>query len=283
MPPSNIEKENQRESAAGADTIDNDSRVYVAQWNHLVSCTNWEKGRIICQWRSALAAAGAPSAEYSDEAWSRRVGGVSPQHVGRLRRVFERFAEVYREYPSLYWSHFCAALDWDDAEMWLEGAVQNRWSVAQMRRKRSEVLGAGCSDGEDSPADEPVVEDEAPSEEAEPVDPQDDTALAEASSTVIQALEELACSGGQADGDDLQPAAAPAGACPASDAEPSAASAPAGKAVQELERVADLPDDLREAFEQMKVAILRHKLDGWKAVQREAILAVLDGLKQLVG
>ena len=46
------------------------------------------------------------------------------------------------EYPGLYWSHFQAALDWDDAEMWLEGAVQNRWSIAQMQGERSRTLGA---------------------------------------------------------------------------------------------------------------------------------------------
>ena len=33
------------------------------------------------------------------------------------------------------------AVDWDDAEMWLEGAVQSQWSVSAMRRQRVETLG----------------------------------------------------------------------------------------------------------------------------------------------
>ena len=110
-------------------------REFLGQWNRLVSTTNWEKGRIIANWRQALVAAAAQPQEYSDEAWSRQVGNVSGQHVGRLRRVYERFGAVRNDYSGLYWSHYQAALDWDDAEMWLEGAVQNRWSNASRGSK----------------------------------------------------------------------------------------------------------------------------------------------------
>ena len=65
--------------------VDRTSIEYLDQWKRLVSTTNWEKGKIICDWRDALEASGAPALEYSDEAWSRRVGNVTPQHVGRLR------------------------------------------------------------------------------------------------------------------------------------------------------------------------------------------------------
>src|SRR5690606_19485272 len=67
---------------------------------------------------------------------------VSPQHVGRLRRVYERFGSSFESYAGIYWSHFLAALDWDDAEMWLEGAVQSGWSVSQLRRVRWEAMGS---------------------------------------------------------------------------------------------------------------------------------------------
>ena len=117
------------------------STEYVGRWNRLISTTNWEKGRIISEWRAALQQADAPAASYTDEAWSQQVGGVTPHHVGRLRRVHERFGEVHEQYPGLYWSHFQAALDWPDAEMYLEGAVQNDWSVAQMRNQRWEAMG----------------------------------------------------------------------------------------------------------------------------------------------
>src|SRR5688572_24384874 len=64
------------------------SQPYVGRWNKLVSTTNWEKGRIIVEWRESLAAQGLPVSEYSDDAWSRLVGGVTGQHAGRLRRVY---------------------------------------------------------------------------------------------------------------------------------------------------------------------------------------------------
>ena len=67
--------------------------------------------------------------------------GVTGQHVGRLRRVYQRFGTTHMRLRRLHWSHFQAAVDWDDAEMWLEGAVQNRWSVSQLRRQRGETLG----------------------------------------------------------------------------------------------------------------------------------------------
>src|SRR5271163_1962476 len=126
--------------------LEQTSEQFLSKWKRFVSTTNWEKGQIISQWRAALVDAGAGLAEYSDEVWSRQVGQVTPQHVGRLRRVFERFGDTRDTYAGLYWSHFQAALDWDDAEMWLEGAVQSNWSIAQMQAQRSQTLGALVQD-----------------------------------------------------------------------------------------------------------------------------------------
>ena len=103
---------------------DDASQPFVGRWNLLVSTTNWEKGRIISEWRQALIDTDRPAREYSDESWARLVGAVTGQHAGRLRRVYERFGKTSQEFRGLYWSHFHAALDWDDAEMWLEGAIQ---------------------------------------------------------------------------------------------------------------------------------------------------------------
>ena len=156
------------------------STQYVGRWNRLISTTNWEKGRIICQWREALRQAGAPAASCTDDAWSRQVGNVTPQHVGRLRRVFERFGEVFDQYAGLYWSHFQAAVDWPDAEMYLEGAVQKRVvgfadaqptlgshrrparsETARRRHRRSE-LDEDVSADDDSPL--PAVISDSPGE-----------------------------------------------------------------------------------------------------------------------
>ena len=130
------------ESQEAVAVLDEASLPFEGRWNRLISRTNWEKGQIIYQWRAALKTAEAAATEYSDEAWSLRVSSVTGQHVGRLRRVYERFGEVHDQFEGLYWSHFQAALDWDDAEMWLEGGIQEHWSVSQMRKSRWEALGA---------------------------------------------------------------------------------------------------------------------------------------------
>ena len=61
----------------------------------LVSTTNWEKGRIIAEWREALRAGRRPGRQVIPTTpGAAQVGNVTPQHVGRLRRVFERFGDV---------------------------------------------------------------------------------------------------------------------------------------------------------------------------------------------
>ncbi len=129
-------------TAAEIDSISELSRTFASHWQVVVSQTNWEKGKIISDWRRQLSDAGVAPRLYSDAAWCRIVGEVTPQHAGRLRRTWERFGESHSTYPGLFWSHFFAALDWSDAEMWLEGAVQNNWPVSKMRFQRWETMGA---------------------------------------------------------------------------------------------------------------------------------------------
>jgi hypothetical protein len=262
---------------ATAPAAEEASREYLGQWNRLVSTTNWEKGRIIAQWRQALAAAGASPLECSDEAWSRRAGHVSGQHVGRLRRVYERFGGVFADYQGLYWSHFQAALDWTDAEMWLEGAVQNSWSISQMRFARWEVLGKPASE---RPQDEDVVAAEL-DEDAPPADAADGENLKAASQTIREApVGPDFAQGpdfGDEDGTPTGDAAVPF------DGDPSAYAGD-GEAAALVRPFADLPPlpaDVQDAFDQFKLAILRHKLADWSEIARDHVLATLDALKQL--
>jgi hypothetical protein len=253
--------------------LDIASRPFVGRWNQLVSTTNWEKGRIISAWRKALIAADAASVEYSDDAWSRRVGGVTGQHVGRLRRVHERFGEAAVQFKGLYWSHFQAALDWPDAEMWLEGAVRSDWSVAQMRRTRWETLGAVEAD---RPRDADIVSAEL-DEDYEP------TAADSRADTVRTRLEEVSgppIPEGPDFGDD------DSGRRGADDDDGAAIYAEdVGREtidfVRPFENLADLPGDLAEAFDAFKLAILRHKTEGWEQISRDDVLASLDALKEL--
>jgi len=245
------------------------SQPFVGRWNHLISTTNWEKGRIIAEWRQSLIDAKRPAREYADDAWARLVGAVTGQHVGRLRRVYDRFGKTYSEYEGLYWSHFHAALDWVDAEMWLEGAVQSRWSVSQMRRQRWEAMGAVESE-------RPLDEDIVVAETDEDVDPA--LAREEAAKRVPDAVAEV------------QGRPIPEGADFGDEDEgrTRARADDAGRAgdeavplVRPFANLAELPDDLADAFEAFKLAILRHKADGWRQISLNDVLGALESLKEL--
>lgn len=255
------------------------SQPFVGRWNHLVSTTNWEKGRIISQWRDALVAAGAAVVDYSDEAWGRLVGGVTGQHVGRLRRVFHKFGRDWEQYKGLYWSHFQAALDWTDAEMWLEGAVQNGWSVAAMREQRWETLGKLESD-------RPRAEDAVASETDEDFEPaRTSNPLPDAITGKYEQIASGPLHEGPDFGDD-EPGGAVArefsgerGIAPEASSE--AAAAPV-ELVRPFENLPTLPDDLADAFDALKLAILHHKTDGWKHAPANDVLQTLEALKSLV-
>lgn len=258
------------------------SAEFVGRWSTLVSTTNWEKGRIIAEWREVLMGSESPALAYSDEAWSRRVGGVSPQHVGRLRRVFERFGANYSSYAGVYWSHFLAALDWDDAELWLEGATQSDWSVSQMRRTRWESMGG-------QPDQEPSERDiSADGSIATGVD-EDFTPLAETEDlTGTKDGPRTVAEGPRPDGpdfgdeDDMSPAAQVAAdndddVMPWEDDQ-----MPTAPSESPFARLPSLPVDLAEALEQFKLAIIRHRADHWSNVSQADVHQALDALKAFV-
>ena len=277
------EKATTDESVLQAPVLEDRSHPFVHRWNELVSVTNWEKGRIICDWRTALVADGAPVTVYSDEAWAECVSNVTGQHVGRLRRTYERFGAVYAEYPGLFWSHFQVALDWDDAEMWLEGAVQNEWSVSQMRAKRWETLGAPESM---KPRDEDVIIGEI--DEDAGGESEDGAVITPRTATVRDVGE----SGGDEsfvegyDGEHSASGSSRSGGADhgADEDDDSGATASiTAKATRSrpFENLPKLPDDVAEAFEQFKLAILTHKMTGWAEISRDDMLACLDALQAL--
>ena len=250
-----------------------ESSPFVGQWHRLISTTNWEKGAIISRWRKLLQKIHLPELAWTDERWSQIVGGITPQHVGRLRRTWDRFHAVYQQYEGLYWSHFCAALDWDDAEMWLEGAVQNSWSVNQMRRQRWEVQGKLT--GEEAPVTEIMMTEAI--EEAEalaPLDARDDKRkydgdfpegpLPEGPDFGDEHIAGSSGTSDRADGDLDE-----------------TMSLTAEQRVRPFESFENLPDDVDEAANQFKIAIIRHKAAGWEEISLDEMLALLDALKQL--
>lgn len=258
-----VQEEHSKQDPLTDETVEASSG-FVGQWQTLVSTTNWEKGRIICQWRKQLEKDGAPVTQYSDEAWAQMVGDVTGQHVGRLRRTYDRFSEVYSEYNGLYWSHFQTAIDWQDAEMWLEGALQNKWSISQMRAQRWETVGDG-QPGPSEQAEQPLAASLAndpdtsrvESEEAEVRDSSDSDSTAEPRRVM----------------DDEESSQ--------SDELSAAPSVERREPVRPMKDLAELPEDLAEAFEQFKLAILTHKMTGWEEVSRDDVLAALSALEQL--
>jgi hypothetical protein len=266
------------EAAAAADSSGGAGQPFIGQWNRLVSTTNWEKGRIICQWRETLIAAEAPVTDYSDEAWSQLVGGVTSQHVGRLRRVFDRFGQVFDQYEGLYWSHFQAAIDWPDAEMWLEGAIHNGWSVSQMRGKRWETLGKpGEAPAEEDAALAEEMEGAATTTDGELVEQRDDAAFAPTPANESIASPQKKRASSEEVEDDAADETASDGE--ASEAEP--AQRPAKSRSRLAVEVDELPDDLAEAFEQFKLAIIAQRRLGWSETTPTAVIECLDALREL--
>lgn len=250
------------------------SGEFVKRWSKLISTTNWEKGKIIAQWREALIGSHASVVTYSDEAWSQRVGGVSPQHVGRLRRVFERFGQQYESYQGLYWSHFLAAIDWDDSEMWLEGAQQSGWSVSQMRRSRWETLGA---DPQLEPRDAEMIS-RNDDEDFVPLTEVNEAASGGTKTDDFQ-------SGPRYDDPDFGDADLPPSAQASGDLEDDLApwedtQVTTEAAISPFLGLPELPDDVAEALEQFKLAVIRHRSDSWAAISQENMLNVIDALRK---
>lgn len=244
---------------------------FVGQWNTLVSQTNWEKGKIISQWRTALIDSGAAPTIYSDETWCRQVGAVTSQHVGRLRRVFERFGKTQQSYPGLYWSHFLAAIDWDDAELWLEGAMRSNWSISEMRRTRWESAGG---DPKHAPKDEELITSE--------VDDDFDSLVAEPEDeTDREASDRIAASGPLAEDPDFGDADDAPSAKGDDDApfETDSMDASAVDTSNPFTSLPELPLDIEEALESFKLCIVRHRSNQWSDFTQKQMLDVIEALK----
>ncbi|MCP4886368.1 MAG: hypothetical protein GY904_07120 [Planctomycetaceae bacterium] len=247
------------------------AQPFVGRWNDLISTTNWEKGRIIGEWRQTLIESDAPANQYSDDAWSRRVGGVTAPHVGRLRRVYDRFSSSYETYEGLYWSHFLAALDWEDAPLWLEGAVQSNWSVSQMREQRWQAHGAV---DEKRPTNSQIVE----------VDTDEDVIMpAQGGGRTKEYGDESGVAAGPVHEDpdfgeeELNPMAN--GNPPAP---PKSADVAEVNPTQPFAGLPELPDDLSDVVEELKLTILRYKSAGWQEVSAEVIQQYLDAVSVML-
>ena len=250
------------------------SEPFVNQWSVLISRTNWEKGSIICAWRQELQNQAAPPSAYSDEAWSRRVGGVTSQHVGRLRRVYQRFGSSYGTYANLYWTHFLAALDWDDAEMWLEGASQSEWSISEMRSTRWQANGG-------QPGAEPELTDMASSSIDEDFEPSSEPLNRQREEEETRNSKDIS-EGPRYDGPDFGDESDSSGAIATADDAlyDEVVDAPAEPMVSPFASLPTLPVDVADALEQFKLAVIRHRTRNWEEFSRDDLLRTLEALRQ---
>ena len=257
-------------------SLEEHSTPFLGKWEKLISTTNWEKGAIIVEWRTEMEKvakqSGLPKSCCSDEQWSQLCGGATPQHVGRLRRTHDRFGHVFTEYEGLYWIHFYAALDWDDAEMWLEGAIQNSWSVSKMRNARWETMGKRPEDQprvEQIVVSEPDVEDKSADSSARLSDRDSDYAQGPIPEGPDFGDEDVG--GGKSRGD-------------ASEEQLEAGeslAAPKGPKIRPFESFTELPDDISKAANAFKIAIIKHKAGEWDEFAMEDLFELLDALKAL--
>jgi hypothetical protein len=105
------------------------SRAQVA-----VSQCNWAVGECAHKWTQKYAR-GRTDADFAV------LLGLSADQVFQRRRVWETFADVHVGYATLKWSHFYAALNWDDAPECLQWADENQATVAEMKAWRRALRG----------------------------------------------------------------------------------------------------------------------------------------------
>ena len=237
------------------------SKQFLHQWNQLVSTTNWEKGKIICRWRDVLQVEGFSPHHFSDEVWSRHIGNVTPQHAGRLRKVFVRFGSVWQDYSGLYWSHFYAALDWEDPELWLEGAIQNQWSISQMRSARSK-------------AQEAVAQADVQDDDILLQNIHENIVFGIGSSSHVPASKTKNPS--TTETSHLEDSVA------SSQVKLNAETTSPVSASDQTANESMWPEDLQKAFRHLEKILLKHKNATWKEVNLDSVLMKIDQMKRQI-
>ena len=191
----------------------------------------------------------------------------------------DRFESTYESFNGLYWSHFLAALDWEDAPMWLQGAVEEGWSVSIMRQKRWEAEGAVESK---RPTDSQVVEVELDEDVVLPAqgggrekdygDSPDGVATGPTyEGPDFGDEEELSSLSGGKD--------STGGAAAISEVDESGE---ATSPVQPFVGLPEVPDDLSDAIETLKLTLLRLKTDGWRDVDVDTVQKYLDAIGVMI-
>jgi hypothetical protein len=94
-----------------------------------VSQCNWDVGECAALWTKRFAR-GRTDPDFA------ALIGLSADQVYQRRRVWETFGDVRAEYQQLKWSHFYAAITWEDAAECLQWAQDLGATVAEMKAWR---------------------------------------------------------------------------------------------------------------------------------------------------
>jgi len=89
----------------------------------------WTVGECASAWTTRYAR-GRTDADFAN------LVGLTADQIYQRRRVWESFAALRPEFPTLKWSHFYSALAWDDALECLQWAAGNEATVAEMKAWR---------------------------------------------------------------------------------------------------------------------------------------------------
>ena len=172
--------------------------------------------------------------------------------------------------------------------MWLEGALQNTWSVSSMREQRWEAMGGAPSE---KPDDKDVIYAEL--DEDVVTLPPEETPIkndyAPGDSTIRGAYDEASAgpdyAGGPDFGDDDGYANLQNGTVESAPREfdsPGGTAIAPEDAVRPFENLDELPGDLQNALDEFKIAILRHKATGWEEVEAAQVTGHLYALIQMI-
>lgn len=110
-----------------------------------LSRCNWVIGECAARWTERYSR-GRTDADFGASI------GLSGDQVYQRRRVWETFSDVHEEYAGLKWSHFYAAVNWDDASECLQWANEMQSTVAEMKAWRRAQHGEDLTESPDEEA-----------------------------------------------------------------------------------------------------------------------------------
>lgn len=179
----------------------------IATAQEALSQCRWVVGECAAKW-TARYARGRTDADFG------ALVGISGDQAYQRRRVWETFGSVREKYAALKWSHFYAALTWDDAADCLQWALDMEATVAEMRAWRRAQRGEDLSI--DAPPEEAIrYLPEEPEAVQVPTDAEGDESRAPVrSGTSGNASMPGVARQANADGDDYAPFRSDAGSPP---------------------------------------------------------------------